>query len=50
MAGSLDNVLRPILVGKDTQIHEMMTFFGTMGGIIGPIIATICGTILEIYE
>ena len=25
--------LRPILVGKDTQMHELMIFFGTMGGI-----------------
>jgi len=56
--GSLDNLLRPILVGKDTQMHELMIFFGTMGGIfmfgmigvlIGPIIAALFVTIWEIY-
>jgi predicted PurR-regulated permease PerM len=58
VVGSLDNVLRPILVGKDTQMHELMIFFGTMGGIfmfgmlgviIGPIIAALFVTIWEIY-
>ena len=58
VVGSLDNVLRPILVGKDTQMHELMIFFGTMGGIfmfgmvgviIGPIIAALFVTVWEIY-
>lgn len=56
--GSVDNLLRPILVGKDTQMHELMIFFGTLGGIfmfgiigviIGPIIAALFITIWEIY-
>lgn len=58
VVGSLDNLLRPVLVGKDTQMHELMIFFGTMGGIlmfgitgviIGPIIAALFVTIWEIY-
>jgi predicted PurR-regulated permease PerM len=58
VVGSVDNLLRPILVGKDTQMHELMIFFGTMGGIfmfgmvgviIGPIIAALFVTIWEIY-
>ncbi|MEE4113057.1 MAG: AI-2E family transporter [Desulfobacteraceae bacterium] len=58
VVGSLDNLLRPILVGKDTQMHELMIFFGTMGGIfmfgmmgviIGPIIAALFVTVWEIY-
>jgi len=58
VVGSLDNLLRPILVGKDTQMHELMIFFGTLGGIfmfgivgviIGPIIAALFVTIWEIY-
>lgn len=58
VVGSLDNVLRPILVGKDTQMHELMILFGTLGGIImfgivgfiiGPIIAALFVTIWEIY-
>ena len=58
VVGSLDNILRPALVGKDTQMHELMIFFGTMGGIfmfhvpgiiIGPIIAALFITIWDIY-
>ncbi len=58
VVGSLDNLLRPILVGKDTKMHELMIFFGTMGGIfmfgmvgviIGPIIAALFVTVWEIY-
>ena len=58
VVGSLDNLLRPILVGKDTQMHELMIFLGTLGGIImfgvagmiiGPIIAALFVTVWEIY-
>jgi predicted PurR-regulated permease PerM len=58
VVGSLDNLLRPILVGKDTQMHELMIFFGTIGGIImfgvigmiiGPIIAALFVTVWEMY-
>jgi predicted PurR-regulated permease PerM len=58
VVGSIDNLLRPMLVGKDTQMHELMIFFGTLGGIImfgimgmiiGPIVAALFITIWEIY-
>ncbi|MFP4350878.1 MAG: AI-2E family transporter [Thermodesulfobacteriota bacterium] len=58
VVGSLDNFLRPVLVGKDTQMHELMIFFGTLGGllmfgipgfIIGPIIAALFVTVWDIY-
>jgi predicted PurR-regulated permease PerM len=58
VVGSLDNLLRPILVGKDTRLHELMIFFGTLGGImmfgiagifIGPLIASLFVTIWELY-
>ena len=58
VVGSLDNILRPALVGKDTQMHELMIFFGTLGGIfmfgvpgiiIGPIVAALFITIWDIY-
>ena len=58
VVGSLDNFLRPALVGKDTQMHDLMIFFGTMGGIfmfgipgiiIGPLIAALFITIWDIY-
>ncbi|HSO61762.1 MAG TPA: AI-2E family transporter [Desulfobacterales bacterium] len=56
--GSVDNFLRPCLVGKDTKMHELMVFFGTLGGImmfgvagiiIGPIVAALLVTVWEIY-
>jgi predicted PurR-regulated permease PerM len=56
--GSVDNFLRPRLVGKDTKMHELMVFFGTLGGImmfgvagiiIGPIVAALLVTVWEIY-
>ncbi|MBK1705296.1 AI-2E family transporter [Halochromatium glycolicum] len=58
VVGSIDNVLRPILVGKHTDMHELMIFFGTLGGLfmfgmagllIGPVIASLFITIWEIY-
>ncbi|MEJ2097364.1 MAG: AI-2E family transporter [Deltaproteobacteria bacterium] len=58
VVGSIDNLLRPVLVGKDTQLHELLILFGTLGGIlmfgvvgvfIGPIIAALFVTVWEIY-
>jgi len=58
VVGSLDNLLRPALVGKDTRMHELMIFLGTLGGImmfgvvgfiIGPIVAALFLTVWEIY-
>lgn len=58
VVGSIDNLLRPILVGKDTEMHELMIFFGTLGGIvmfgvmgiiIGPIVAALFVTVWDIY-
>ncbi|ANT65798.1 MULTISPECIES: AI-2E family transporter [Prosthecochloris] len=58
MVSSIDNILRPILVGRDTRLHELLIFFGTIGGIglfgivgfiVGPIIASLFITVWEIY-
>ncbi len=58
VVGSIDNVLRPKLVGNDTQLHELMIFFSTLGGlslfgfmgfVIGPIIAALFVTMWELY-
>ena len=55
----VDNIVRPILVGRDTQLHELLIFFGTLGGIgmfgifgifIGPIISALFMTVREMYE
>ena len=54
----IDNILRPVLVGRDTQMHELLVFFGTLGGLslfgvfgifIGPIVAALFMTVWEIY-
>jgi predicted PurR-regulated permease PerM len=58
VAGNLDNILRPRLVGKDTEMHDLFVLFGTLGGIamfgllgiiIGPIVAALFITVWEIY-
>ena len=55
---SVDNILRPKLVGKDTQMHELFILLGTLGGIflfgavgfiIGPIVAALFVTVWDIY-
>ncbi len=56
---SIDNILRPKLVGKDTQMHPLLIFFATLGGIalfglpgfvIGPIIISLFVALTEIYR
>ena len=58
VVGTVDNVLRPKLVGNDTQMHELMIFFSTLGGllmfgfmgfVIGPIIAALFVSLWELY-
>ena len=58
VVGSVDNVLRPRLVGQDTQLPELLimlstlggvTMFGVLGLIIGPILAALFVTVWEIY-
>lgn len=58
LVGSIDNLLRPWLVGRDTELHELLIFFGTLGGIslfgiigfiIGPIIAALFVTLWDVY-
>lgn len=58
VVGSVDNVLRPRLVGRDTRMHDLVILFATLGGIItfgpigfivGPILAGIFITSWEIF-
>lgn len=55
---TIDNLLRPMLVGNDTQMHPLIVFFATLGGIsllgffgfiVGPIIAALFLALWEIY-
>ncbi len=54
----IDNVLKPKLVGKDTQMHPLIVFFSTLGGIslfglsgfiLGPIVMSLFMALWEIY-
>ncbi len=54
VVGSSDNILRPILVGKDTKMPDLLVLLSTLGGIgvygalgviIGPIIAALFLTV-----
>lgn len=58
VVGSVDNVLRPRLVGQDTKMHELLIFFSTLGGlmlfgamgfILGPILAALFVTVWEMF-
>jgi predicted PurR-regulated permease PerM len=58
LIGSIDNLLRPRLVGHDTQMPDLLVLFSTLGGIaafgaigfiVGPIIAALFVTIWEIF-
>ena len=57
--GSVDNFLRPKLIGNDTALHPILILIGTFGGIIefgimgfiiGPLLITIFVALLEIFE
>jgi predicted PurR-regulated permease PerM len=59
LVAGADNVLRPQLVGKDVEMHSLLIFFSTIGGIaafgilgfiIGPIIMALFLTFIEIYQ
>jgi predicted PurR-regulated permease PerM len=58
VVGLVDNVLEPIVIGRDSGMHDLMVFFSMLGGIgmfgvmgflVGPVIAALFLTLLEIY-
>jgi len=58
VVGTIDNVLRPILVGKDAEMPDLLILIGTLGGlflfgpigfIIGPIVCGLFLTVWDIY-
>lgn len=55
---SIDNILRPILVGRDTQMPDALIFISILGGIsvfgltgviIGPVIAALVLTVWDLF-
>lgn len=58
VVGTVDNVLRPRLVGADAQMTDLMILLGTLGGIslfgvagflVGPIVAAVFVTVWDLY-
>ena len=58
VVGTIDNLLRPRLVGGDTQMPDILILISTLGGItlfgaagliVGPIVAALFITVWEIY-
>lgn len=58
VVGLVDNVVRPRVVGRDTQMSELLVFLSTLGGlslfgalglVIGPIVGALFVTVWEIY-
>ena len=56
---SIDNVLKPFVIGKKARIHPVLVLLGVLGGlavfgfigfVIGPLILAVFMTFLEIYE
>jgi predicted PurR-regulated permease PerM len=58
LISTIDNIVKPKLVGKDTQLHPLfillatlggLAIFGLMGVIIGPIIVALFVSLWDIY-
>ena len=58
VVGMVDQVLRPRLVGRDTEMSDLMIMLSTLGGllifgatglVVGPIIAALFVTVWELY-
>lgn len=56
---SIDNLLRPRLVGREARIHDLLIFFATLGGIatfgvmgfiVGPALLSLFLAVVEIYK
>jgi predicted PurR-regulated permease PerM len=59
VVGSVDNLLRPVLVGRDTKMPDLLillstlgglTLFGLVGFVIGPVVAALFLAIWELYR
>lgn len=57
VVGTIDNVLRPMLVGSRTRLHELVVFFGVLGGIklfglvglfVGPAVFAVAASLIAL--
>ena len=57
--GSIDNFLRPKLVGEKTKLHELLIFFSVLGGlqvfgvlglVLGPVVVAITMALIDILR
>jgi predicted PurR-regulated permease PerM len=55
---SVDNIIKPLVIGGRTKLHMLLVLFSVLGGInyfgfvgfiLGPLIAALCLSLLEIY-
>jgi predicted PurR-regulated permease PerM len=58
VVSTIDNVLRPVLVGRDTRMSDLLVLLSTLGGIVlfgavgfivGPIVAALFVTVWHLY-
>ena len=59
LVSQADNILKPIIIGRRTKIHQLILFFSMLGGlrafgllgvIVGPVLASIILALLEVYK
>jgi predicted PurR-regulated permease PerM len=57
--GTVDNLLRPVLVGQRTQMHELLIFFSVLGGLdafgilgvlMGPVLVALATALLSAFR
>jgi predicted PurR-regulated permease PerM len=59
LVSQADNILKPIIIGRRTKIHQLILFFSMLGGlrafgllgiIVGPVLASIILALLDVYK
>ena len=59
VVSTIDNIIRPRLVGQGAKLHDLVIFFSSLGGIVtfgpmgvivGPVIAALFFAVLDIYS
>jgi predicted PurR-regulated permease PerM len=58
VVGTIDNLLRPLLIGKDTEMPDLLVMLSTLGGLalfgaagilVGPIIGALYITVWKLW-